>query len=175
MNDVWLILLAQLPTLIGLFLLWGKASVNAANIRNGAAQVDVDKGATAAAKDALIVALAAKTDDLYEKQYAGVLREVAAAKENTASIAALTVVQSKLDTALADLTVVRAQLKLANEQITRLLQLQPTTTALDHETNLAADRASGQTVPQEVPPLPNTPGPVGAVDSGSGEIVKVAA
>ena len=94
-------------------------------------------------------------------QNASAVREVELAKEKTDATNQLAAVQDKLDMALAELAILKAQLKTANEQITRLLELQAGTTPQENATNVRNDAASAVTaVPPTDPEPPASPAPV---------------
>lgn len=138
-TPIYLLVVTQIVTVVGL---WWKSEINARNIANNKVQVGIDQGAVETAKDKLIVSLADKYDNLKEQQYAAALREIEVLKDKTNSAALLTTVQSKLDSALAELLIVKAQNTELSKQVTRLLAMQPGTSELQTEHDIAADRAA---------------------------------
>lgn len=183
------ILLAQLPALIGVFLLWSKSGVNAANIKNNAAQLKVDQGVTDNGQSAYILQRVSELNTAYHElqtQYnASVVREIATAKDKSDSLVMLASLQNKLDTALAALDKANNQIDLLNQQITALrreLKIAKGATAADdaeHESSLVADAtAAGKKMaaaPQEVPPPTPAPTPPAlVVDADTDTVLKAA-
>lgn len=182
--DVIAILIAQIPVIIGLFVLWAKSGVNAHDIKNAAAKVEVDKMAVDTGQTAYILQRVTELNTaLHEMQLqynASMVRELNTAKEKNDSVVLLQSVQNQLDTALAELKKANNQIELLNQQITALRRelivakgVPTDAQDAEHASSVAADASSAGAI-QEVPPLPTTPGPIAAVDDETGEVLKAA-